>query len=183
MTMTDDNPAALDRNRFRGQSPRLGDAVWDRSDWQRLWIGTQRRPWRSLAVVAADGRVSTLEIANLITALGLRRGETMGVADVRDVASSAVDSVLLLAEEILAGGERLVFAARPISENVATIPVARFCDCVLLCVSMGSTSLALVEETVSQVGKERFLGSLLIDLAGRPVTSGTSRRVGAGGCP
>jgi hypothetical protein len=141
--------------------------TWDRADWQRIWLGTQSRPWRTLAVVAADRGLSTYEVASLITALGRQHGESIGMADVRDVGLNRVANILELVNEVVTSGERVVMSARSITENLATIPLARAADCVLLCVSLGSTSIALVEETVAQLGKERFLGSLLLKHSGK----------------
>lgn len=159
---------------------------WDRADWQRIWIGTQRRPWRTLAVVPADLRISTFEIASLITALGLQRGEPIGLADVRNLGLERVATVLEMTERLVESGERIVFAARSISENLSTIPIAQAVDGVLLCASVGSTPLALLEETVAQIGKERFVGSLLIDLpaAAKPgAAKAPASRVGEGASP
>ena len=116
--------------------------------------------------MAADRRISTYEVASLITALGLEHGESIGMADVREVGLNRIASIIELAKDVVASGERLVYAARSIEENLATIPIARAADCVLLCVSLGSTSVALVEETVALLGKERFLGSLLLKNVG-----------------
>ncbi len=140
--------------------PPPGD--WDRADWQRLWLATQSRPWNTLAVVAGERDISTLEVANLITTLGLKYGESLRLVDIGEVDLDRVAVILELTEQVVAAGSRVVFAARSINENLATIALARGCDCVILCVSLGSTSIAMVEETVAQIGKERFLGSLLV---------------------
>ncbi|MGH7285761.1 MAG: hypothetical protein ACRELY_29940 [Polyangiaceae bacterium] len=87
----------------------------------------------------------------------------------RDVGLNRVDSIIRLAGEVVTAGDRIVFAARSISENLATIPIARFADCVLLCASLGSSPLSLIEETVAQVGRERFLGSVLLKNQGEPI--------------
>jgi hypothetical protein len=160
MTVSYDE-AETDRDSFAPEGP-LNGGAWNRSDWQRLWIGTQSRPWRTLAVVASDQCVSTYQVASLIAGLGLQHGQPIRMADVRNITLNRVAAILELADGVVACGERIVFAARSITENLATIPIARSADCVLLCVSLGSSSLALVEETVAQLGKERFLGSLLI---------------------
>jgi hypothetical protein len=167
MNAIDDEPAPNGTRAARQGPPDPVGGTWDRADWQRIWLGTQSRPWRTLAVVAADRGVSTYEVASLITALGLQHGESIGLADVREVGLHRIAAIIDLAKEVIATGERLVFAARSIEENLATIPIARAADCVLLCVSLGSTSVALVKETVALLGKERFLGSLLVKKIGQ----------------
>jgi len=160
---SNDKQTALEGPVTRAELPAYAETPWDRADWQRLWLGVQRHPWRTLAVVAGDRRLSTYEVASLIAALGRQHGEPIGVADVRDVSPSRASAVIELVSEMVAGGERVVFATRSVDDNLATIPIARFADRVLLCVSLGSTCLELVEQTVALVGKERFLGSLLLE--------------------
>ncbi len=164
------------QNRTETRNPNLNAgaflaSAWCRADWQKLWLGTQTRPWRTLAVVAADGEISSFEVASLIAGLGLQHGHPIQLADVRDVGLNRVDSILRLAGEVVVAGDRIVFAARSISENLATIPIARFADCVLLCASLGTSSLALLEETVAQVGRERFLGSVLLKNPGEAIVT------------
>jgi hypothetical protein len=95
-------------------------------------------------------------------ALGVHHGESIGVFDFRDVRGCKVVDALAAAFGQMRPGDRMVFAARSISENLATIPLARATDGAVLCVSIGSTSIRCVEETIAQIGKERFLGSLVI---------------------
>jgi hypothetical protein len=146
----------------RERASHLPPGDWNRADWQRLWLATQSRPWNTLAVVAGERDISTLEVASLITTLGLNFGESLGLVDISDVDLNRVAPIIELTEQVVAAGSRVVFAARSISENLATIPLARACDCVILCVTLGSTTVAMVEEAVAQIGKERFLGSLLV---------------------
>jgi hypothetical protein len=135
---------------------------WDHADLQRIWLGTQSRAWRTLAVVPVGEGISSYEVASLITTLGLHQGEPVGLADLRDVRLNRVGAFLDLVTELVSRGERVVFATRSITENLATIRLARAADAVILCVSIGSTSIGSAAETIEQIGKERFLGSMLI---------------------
>jgi hypothetical protein len=149
---------------------------WERAEYQRIWLRVTSRDWRTLAVVPGEDGMSTLDVAQLITALGASHGESIGVFDFRDVRMSRALEVIREAEQQLERGERLIFATRSIRENVATIPLARATDGAVLCVSLGSTSMRFAEETIEQIGKDRFLGSLLVrapnvEAPARPVTS------------
>jgi hypothetical protein len=136
---------------------------WDRADWQRIWLATQSRDWRTLALVPASDEVSTIEFAHLITVIGLRqRGESIGVADLRQVELPRARAHLEMVKWHVSQGERIVIALRSCLENLATIPLARAADCAILCVALGSTRIAQAEQTVEQIGKERFLGSVLV---------------------
>jgi hypothetical protein len=143
------------------RAPRSGQP-WDRSEYQRLWLRMRCRDWRTLAVVPSEEGMSTYDVANLIKTLGVHYGESIGVCDFRDVQGRQALDAIADAFAQMRPGDRMVFAARSISENLATIPLARATDRVVLCVSIGSTSIRRVEETIAQIGKERFLGSLVI---------------------
>jgi len=142
------------------------------AEYQRIWLATQSQAWRTLAIVPVDDGVSTFEVASLITTLGVRHGEAVSVADLRDVQIGRVPAFLEVAGELVSRGQRVVFATSSITENLATIPLARIremspmtpraADGVVLCVSIGATSLGSIEATIEQIGKERFLGSILL---------------------
>jgi hypothetical protein len=141
-------------------------ASWNRADLQRIWLGTQRRTWRTLAIVPVGEGTSSYHLAWLITTLGIHNGESVCLADVRDIHLDRARAILESASELANRGNRVIFATRSITENLATIPVARAAEGVILCVSMGSTLLDRVQETIDQIGKERLLGSMLIHDAG-----------------
>jgi hypothetical protein len=143
------------------------ESSWDRADWQRMWLHTQRLKWRTLALVPGDDQTSTLEVANLIARLAFDRGESIRVADWRALRPRHVDALLDEARVDATQGARVVFATRSVSTNLSTVPIARAADCALLCVSLGSTSLASIKDTIEQVGREHFLGSLLVQASTR----------------
>jgi hypothetical protein len=161
MTESDDW-AARDRTKppRASRSPRA--ARWDRAEYQRLWLSMESRAWRTLAVVPAEEDLCTYEIAKLIMSLGVHHGESIGLFDFRNVMLNQAIAIARAACEQTSPDERLIFAARSIRENLATIPLARAVDGVILCASIGSTSIGLVEETIDQIGKDRFLGSILV---------------------
>jgi hypothetical protein len=147
------------------RSPRSPPRIahpWDRAEYQRLWLQMGSRDWRTLAVVPGEEGMSTYDVANLIMVLGVHHGESIGLFDFRDIRMSRVLEVIDGASRQLNSGERLIFATRSIRENLATIPLARATDSSVLCVSIGSTSMGFVAETIAQIGKDRFIGSLVV---------------------
>jgi hypothetical protein len=171
MTATDDGwrpPTSSDA------PPYVADS-WDHADLQRIWLGTQTRAWRTLAVVPVDEGMSSYEAASLITMLGLHQGESVGLADLRDAPLNRVGAFLELVTTMVSRGQRVVFATRSITENLATIRLARAADAVILCVSIGSTQIGLVAEAIKQIGKERFIGSMLIQRSGAGVPAAPPR--------
>jgi hypothetical protein len=152
-----------------GRTPVEAEGSGDRADWQRVWLRTRTMEWQTLALVPGDDRTPTFEVANLIARLAHDHGEVVRVADVRGLKPQHVESFLAGARWETNTGTRLVFATRSVADNMATISLARAADCAILCVSLGSTSLASVRDTIEQVGRKHFLGSLLVGAAaGRP---------------
>ena len=138
------------------------DGSRDRADWQRMWHRTRSLQWRTLALVPGDDQTSALDVANLIAQLALDHGESVRVADVRALRSKHVEAFLDGARWETEQGGRIVFATRSAATSLATVPLARAADCVILCVSLGSTSLKSIEDTIEQIGRRSFLGSLLV---------------------
>lgn len=152
------------------------DSSWDHADWQRVWLRTQRLQWRTLALVPGDERVSTLDVATVIARLAFDHGEMLRVADARGLRPKDVEAFLYGCRWETDQGKRIVFATWSTSTNAVTVPIARSADCVLLCASLGSTSLRDIRSTVDDVGKEYFHGSLLVrpSTSGRPVLAPTA---------
>jgi hypothetical protein len=150
-----------------GEPVRVEGAL-ELTEWQRVWFRTQSRNWRTLALVPADDSISTFEVAHRIAKMSLGLGEFIHVADVRDLRPRHVDAFLDGTRWDAAQGDRIIFATRPASDNLATVRLARAADCAILCVSIGSTAIASVRETVEQIGRENFLGSLLVRVTDPP---------------
>ena len=153
---------------------------WERASYQRIWLRLASCDWRTLAVVPAEDDMPTYDVANLIMMLGASHGESIGVLDFRDVRTKRALDAIRAAESQLDPSERVVFAARSIRENLATIPLGRATDCAILCVSIGSTSMDFAAETIEQIGKDRFIGSILVRPSfnkdkNRPVTPSERR--------
>ena len=140
----------------------------ERTDWQRMWVRAQGVGWRTLALVPGDDSTSTLEVANLIARLSLEQGDAVHVADMRALRPKSVHAFLEGMRLEVARGTRIVIATRSTATSVATAPIARAADCAILCASIGSTSLASIKETVQQIGRKHFLGSLLVNRTVQP---------------
>ncbi|MEO7331756.1 MAG: hypothetical protein ABI193_24485 [Minicystis sp.] len=136
--------------------------AWSFAEGQRIWLLTQGRPWQTLAIVPVDDGVSTYEVASRIAALGHEQGECIGLADLRDVQLNRVAAFLEVTRLLVSRGRRVVCAMSSIKDNLATIPLARASDGVILCLSLGKTLIASTEETIAEVGQERLVGSMLL---------------------
>ena len=137
------------------------------ADWERAWIRTHERAWRSLAIVPADveSEGHAFDMAREMTELAAEHGDTIGLADFRPIPVRQIGALLHVADWHLQNGGRLVYATRSIRENPAVSTIARAADCVLLCVSLGTTSVKSVRDAIAQIGRDRFLGGVVF----RPV--------------
>lgn len=142
-------------------SPQIN--IWDDVRLQKLWLGVERRDWRSLAVLGASTAVETIQIAELLAQLAWRyRGKPSGVCDLRDLSMRLIDYEVREMQAQIDAGTRLVVALRSIFENPTAEPIAKQADAVLLCIALGETKLKSAEETIAAVGRERVLGSVVL---------------------
>lgn len=136
---------------------------WRDSDWQKLWLTLQARSWTSLAICPAGAGVSldfSLTVAVTLARTGmLHLGAPIQVADGTRVQLS---EVMQFAEEVKrcsVGGDRVLLALAPISENPIAVTLAQSADFSLLCALLERMSSADAKDTVKKIGKERFLGT------------------------
>ena len=136
---------------------------WDDVHLQKLWLATQRKEWRSVALIGASRSLDTLPIADLFAKLAWwYRGQPSCVFDLRDLSLRLVEHHVREARSQVDEGACVVIALRSIFENPASAPIARSADAVVVCVGLGTTSFKEVEKTLAEVGSERVLGSIVI---------------------
>jgi hypothetical protein len=135
-----------------------GDAAW-----QKIWLAAQRSDWRSLAIVSAEKGRSTVGVAQMLLRVGWQhRGLPMGLADLRNVPLSHIDAAISQVKAHVDNGDRVIVALGSIFDNPTTVALAQAVDRVLLCVTLGETSGANAEQTVAEIGKERFIGTIIL---------------------
>jgi hypothetical protein len=169
-------------NRPCGGSDADSDSGADEPELQRMWFSARAHEWRSLALVPASDDVCVVRLARAFAALGLRdRGESIGVADLRDVPLPNLRGPIEVIRWHLRRGERVILALSPCFRSAATVPLVRAADSAVLCVSLGATRIAEANETVQQVGRDPFIGTVLVrspPFAPRSAASTLYRRLG-----
>jgi hypothetical protein len=136
---------------------------------QQVWIATQKRPWRSLALLSGSSGVPTLGTANLFAKISWAySGTPSAVFDLRDVSLRLLEHHAQNVQLQIQHGERVFIALRAASENPTAIPLARMADAVILCIALGKTTTKSASEVMAAVGKERFLGSIVVDPSSEP---------------
>jgi hypothetical protein len=135
---------------------------------QLLWLATQRRTRRSLAIVGASKELSTMPVANMLAKLAWwYRGQPSSVADFRDLSLRLVEYQLAdVASQLERGPTTIVVALRSMFENPTVVPVARTVDAAVLCVQLGVTKISDSRKTVEAIGRDRFLGTIIVPPSG-----------------
>jgi hypothetical protein len=137
--------------------------VWDDVRLQKLWLGIDRREWRSLAVLGASRLVETIQLAELLAQLAWRyRGRPSAVCDLRDLSMRLIDYQVQELRAQVEAGTRLVVALRSVFENPTSARLAKQTDAVLLCIALGETKVREAEETIAAVGRDRIIGSIVL---------------------
>jgi hypothetical protein len=137
--------------------------VWDDVRLQKLWLGVDRKDWRSLAVLGTSRSLETFEVAGLIAQLAWRyRGQPSSVFDLRDLSMRLLDYEVQEMRAQMEAGMRLVVPLRSIFENPTAGPIAKQTDAVLLCVALGETNFKSADETIAAVGRDRVIGAIVL---------------------
>lgn len=128
-----------------------------------MWLSLQGATWRSLAVLSADPSISSLDVVHGLAAVAwFQCGTSIVVADLRSAMLNVVSSVQEELRLRVQQGEQVLIALGTIDDNPATLPIVREADKVLLCVELGRTKSSQVRDAVQRVGKQRFLGTVLV---------------------
>jgi hypothetical protein len=132
--------------------------------WERLWLQALRTEWRSLAIVPLDATIDADRVAQALTAVANRAGTTnLRWIDARQTTLSGVPGLLDQIRRSAQGASRAVVALAPIADNPAAISIARAATRSLLVVRMGESRIAAARTTLDAIGRERVIGSLLVE--------------------
>jgi hypothetical protein len=127
-----------------------------------FWMG-QERAFRSLAIIPASSDVCALEVASLLAHGACQRHAVAScVVDLRAVKESMIEVQLDRIEARTHAGSFVFVALRSIFDSDSTEVIARTLDAAMLCVGDRKTSMVTAKETIERIGRERFIGSLLV---------------------
>jgi hypothetical protein len=140
-------------------------------DLQELWFATRRWEWSTLVLVPAHPGGSAIEVAKALARVsGLRGGKALKITAEGMSLASTSDLVEDIAarstiRSMKAGndrGKQTIIAIDSVVSNPAGIAVAVAADAVLLCVELGRTAIESAQRTVELIGRERFIGCVVI---------------------
>jgi hypothetical protein len=131
--------------------------------WQRLWLTTQRRPWRSLAVIPVGGHVTTPRVARALAGVGSSHlGSRIRLTDATAITIAGLGACLRGLSDPRESPGRVIVALAPVLEDPASLAVAQAVDAAILCLTLGESSISASERTIEEVGRARFVGSLIL---------------------
>jgi hypothetical protein len=143
-----------------------GERFEDNVALQKLWIATQTRQWRSLAIVGASETGesnATIHAAQMLANMSWQySGVPTAVFDLRDVSIRLVEYQIQEIQVQASKGDRVFVALRSPEENPTTVPIARATDAVVLCVALGSTDTKAAQKTLAAIGRVHFLGCIVM---------------------
>jgi hypothetical protein len=134
--------------------------------WPPIWFALARMEWQTLAIVPAHADTSTDAVAQTLTEVGRRFGETaVRAIDAQRIADSGVRDLLVLLAQRRAAGERTIVALSSPLEYHAAIPLARAADGAILVVTLGETRMRDARKLIDGIGRDAFIGSITVDPA------------------
>lgn len=133
--------------------------------WQRLWLRCQQHDWQSLAFIGSSKRDpdGVLEIAHGMARLASELGQELTVFDARNLGLKDMGRMLAQIQSITSRGKRCIVVLKLVTENATTVPMAQNVDAALLGVFIGETSVISASRTVDEVGRPKFLGSVVLN--------------------
>jgi len=138
-------------------------------DAQQLWFRVRLHEWSSLVVVPAGAGTSATEVASKLGEAGRLLSEgpvTVLHAESMELGAIA-DLVVELSHRPKVGKsgpdqQRAIISIAPVLTNPLGTGIAQSADGALLCVELQKTTLADAKATLDLVGRERFVGSVLL---------------------
>lgn len=133
--------------------------------WQRLWLRCQQHDWQSLAFIGSSKRDpdGVLEIAHGMARLASELGQELTVFDARNLGLKDMGRMLAQIQSITSRGKRCIVVLKLVTENATTVPMAQNVDAALLGVFIGETSVIGSTRTIEEVGRAKFLGSVVLN--------------------
>jgi hypothetical protein len=131
--------------------------------WQRLWLSTQRREWRSLAIIPVGGRIATQPVARALVSIGSSHlGASIRLDDATSITIAGLGACLRGLTRPRESAKRVIVALGSVLENPASLAVAQAADAAILCLVLGDSAISAAERTIEEVGRARFVGSLIL---------------------
>lgn len=103
-----------------------------------------------------------LDVADGLAAVAYELGQDLAIIDARGVHLREMSVVQAQMRGMTQTGTRVLVMLRLPSANPVTVPIAQLADASILAVVLGETSQIAAAQAIEQVGKRRFLGSIVL---------------------
>ena len=134
--------------------------------WQRLWLNLESLSWRSLAIIPA-GKGTCIDLVHALAAVAWHQRSTrVIVADLRTLNLPALTAARNEIRRRVDGGERVLICMNSLDQNPTSATIAREADKVVICTYLGVTVRSEVKRLMVEVGAQRCLGSIVVNMDG-----------------
>ncbi|NOU29790.1 MAG: hypothetical protein HOO96_17945 [Polyangiaceae bacterium] len=129
---------------------------------QRIWVRSQMNAWTTMAIIGSSDKMpeGTMNVARGLARVAAESGGALGLIDGRALELKHLAQVQARLRSTVA---RQTVVVLPLPrDNPVTVSVAQACDAAIMCVILGETSRIVAAQTIEQVGRDRFLGSVIL---------------------
>ncbi|MEO6236664.1 MAG: hypothetical protein ABIQ52_06660 [Vicinamibacterales bacterium] len=134
------------------------------NEWQRIWFSIRQQGWTSLALVPSHSGIDAVKVAEAFAATGRIQGERpVKVINATGVHLEGVQHLIESVAAAVGRGEWVIVPVDAIAENPSAIAIVQAASAALLLVRLGESLLASAQNAIEAVGRERFLGSVVLD--------------------
>jgi hypothetical protein len=140
------------------------------NEWQRIWLSIRNHSWSSLALVPPDSSLDVTMVAETLAVIGrLESDHGVTVINAAGVQLSSVQQVVDSITAAVARGERVIVPVDSFADNPSSIAIAQATSAALLVLRLGESGFRVARQALDAVGRERFLGSVVLDGGLKPV--------------
>jgi hypothetical protein len=134
------------------------------ASWQRIWLRAQGRDWVSLALIGGslEAPDATLRVAGMLARISDELGHPLVVLDARYVELRTMASIQARMRSLAARGTRAITVVQLPMDNPISVPIAQAADASMLCVFVGESRVVNTHQTIEQVGRDRFIGTVIL---------------------
>jgi hypothetical protein len=103
-----------------------------------------------------------MRVAGMLARISEELGHPLVVLDARNVELRTMASIQARMRSLAARGTRAITVLQLPNYNPITVPIAQAADASMLCVFVGETRLANSTQSIEQIGRDRFLGTVIL---------------------
>jgi hypothetical protein len=134
------------------------------SQWQRIWFAVRSQSWTSLTMVPAGPGIDVAPISDSLAAMGRVHGERpVTLINAIGVEIANVQAVIDAINAAVSRGDRVIVAVGPVTQQPSAVAIAQATSAALLVVRLGDSQMDTAQGALLAVGREHFLGSIVLD--------------------